>query len=131
MLKLDNKVKDLGIGVDIEAIDRFRKLDKIDDNLFLNKVFTKNEIDYCFSKKDPARHLAARYAGKEAIFKALSTIDKPNPDYKDAEIFNNKEGAPIARMNCVEGNNLRVYISLSHSEDKAIAFAIVMKGQLL
>ena len=128
MLKLDNKAKDLGIGVDIETIGRFRKLDKINDNLFLNKVFTKKEIDYCFSKKDPARHLAARYAGKEAIFKALSNIGKPNSDYKDAEIFNNKEGVPIVKMNCVEGNNLRVYISLSHSGDKAIAFAIAMRG---
>src|SRR3989338_11508779 len=98
MLELDNKAKDLGIGVDIETVYRFRKLDKINDNLFLNKVFTRNEIDYCFSKKDPARHLAARYAGKEAIFKALSAIGKPNPNYKDAEIFNDKEGAQIARM---------------------------------
>ena len=128
MLELDNKAKDLGIGVDIETVYRFRKLDKINDNLFLNKVFTRNEIDYCFSKKDPARHLAARYAGKEAIFKALSAIGKPNPNYKDAEIFNDKEGVPIVRLNYIEGNNLHVCISLSHSKDRAIAFAIAMRG---
>ena len=58
----------------------------------------------------------------------LNIIGKPNPNYKDAEIFYDKEGVPIVRLNYIEGNNLHVCISLSHSKDRAIAFAIAMRG---
>jgi len=120
------QTENFGIGTDIESIDRFRKLDLKADNVFLNKVFTNNELDYCFSKKEPASHLSARYAGKEAVIKALSSIGKENLDYKNVEIFKNEEGVPMVRING-DNDDLKVYISLSHCEDKAIAFAIVME----
>ena len=121
------QTENFGIGTDIESIDRFRKLNLNDDNGFLNKVFTKNELDYCFSKKEPASHLSARYAGKEAVIKALSSIGKANLDYKNVEIFKNEEGVPMVRINDIDGGKIKVYVSLSHCEDKAIAFAIVME----
>jgi len=117
--------KKFGIGVDIENIDRFRNLNRINNNLFLNKVFTKNELDYCFSKNNSAQHLAARYAGKEAVIKALTSIGKRNLDYNSVEIFHNGNKAAMARINNKNYRNLRVYISLSHCKDKSIAFAAV------
>ena len=130
MLKLNEKIgkiETFGIGVDIENIDRFRNLNTINNNSFLNKIFTKNELGYCFSKKNPAQHLAARYAGKEAIIKALTSIGKRNLNYNSVEISHNGNKVPIARINNKNYQNLQVYISLSHCKDKSIAFAAVIE----
>lgn len=123
-----NKIKNFGIGTDIESIDRFRKLDYIINNSFLSKIFTENELEYCFSKKKTASHLAARYVGKEAIVKALSSIGKVNLNYKEIEILNSENGVPRVRINNINFHNLLIYLSLSHCKDKAIAFAIVMEA---
>jgi len=59
-------------GTDIIEIDRIK--DAIKSDTFIKKIFTEKEIEYCESKKDPARiqSYAARFAAKEAIFKAIS-----------------------------------------------------------
>ena len=120
-------IENLGVGTDIESIGRFRKLDYSENNSLLNKVFTQNELAYCFSKEKAAPHLAARYAGKEAVVKALASIGKANLSYKEIEISNDKTGVPRVRINGTDFHNLRVYLSLSHCKDKAIAFAIAME----
>lgn len=120
-------IKNFAIGTDIESIGRFRKLNRTDHDIFLNRIFTKNELDYCFSREMHASCLAARYAGKEAIVKALSSIGKANLDYRRLEIFNNEKGVPIATINDPDFRNLQVRLSLSHCEDKAIAFAVVIE----
>jgi len=119
--------KNLGIGTDIESIDRFEKLIYDGNNPFFNRIFTKNELEYCFSKEKAAPHLAARYAGKESIVKALTSIGKTNVAYKAIEIFNTENGVPMVRISNTGINNLQVHLSLSHCKDKAIAFAIVMQ----
>ena len=119
-----NIVKDknfISIGTDIESIDRFKDI----DDSFLNKIFTKNEIDYCFSKKNAAPHLAARYAGKEAVVKALNSMDEVNIDYKGIEILNNEKGVPVVKLNNKNIGDFQVKISLSHCEDKALAFVTI------
>lgn len=121
------RIKNFGIGTDIESIDRFKKLDVGENDSFFNKIFTKNELDYCFSKEDAPPHLAVRFAGKEAVVKALSSIGKVNLNYEEIEIFNNENGVPIVRINNINFHNLQVYLSLSHCKDKAIAFAVVME----
>ena len=123
-----NSIKDFGIGTDIENIDRFRKLDYNESRAFLNKIFTENELDYCFSKETPAQHLAARFAGKEAVVKALSDVGKFNINYKEIEIINNEKGVPRVIFNNKNLINLKVNLSLSHCDDKAIAFAIIIKN---
>ena len=113
-----------GIGTDIESIDRFG--DYSQDSRFLKKLFTKDELDYCFSKKKAASHLAARYAGKEAIVKALTSIGKNNPNYKEIEILNSKKGVPTVSINNANFHDLQVHLSLSHCRDKVVAFTIVL-----
>ena len=114
-----------GIGVDIEDIKRFRNSDVANNKQFLDKIFTKKELDYCFSKAKPEQHLAARYAGKEAVVKALCSLGKISIDYKDIEITNNKNKIPMVKINNKNLGNLKIKISLSHCEDKAIAFVVV------
>lgn len=126
-MKRINCFKKLGVGTDIESIKRFRKLSYAKDHIFLNKIFTKNELDYCFSKTDAAHHLAARFVGKESIFKALTGIGKNKINYRDIEIINNKNGVPEVRLNKKKLDYLKVNLSLSHCEDKAVAFAVVIE----
>lgn len=118
------RIKNFGIGTDIESIDRFRELDYVENKLFLNKIFTENELKYCFSKETAAHHLAVRYTGKEAIIKALSSMGK-TLKFKQIEIHNDENGVPLVRIN--NFHNLQVYLSLSHCKDKAIAFTTVME----
>ncbi len=115
-----------GIGVDIENINRFKNKNINNSSAFLKKIFTKKELEYCFSKLDPAQHLAARYSGKEAVIKALSSLGEPFKAYKEIEILNNAKGSPIVKLyNNI--NKFQIEISLSHCIDKAIAFAIIIK----
>jgi len=120
-------VKKFGIGTDIESIDRFAEVDCTKDSAFLNKVFTSRELEYCFSRGTAAPHLAARYAGKEAVVKALTSVGKANLEYKEIEILNNENGVPAVRISDTGFHDLQVYLSLSHCADKAIAFAVVME----
>ena len=82
--------KKISLGADIENIDRFAKLDLKKDRIFFNKIYTPAEIKYCFSKSNPDQHLAARFAGKEAVIKLISSLNKKIP-YKQIEILNNKK----------------------------------------
>ena len=114
--------KTFGIGVDIEDISRFRK--HLSNKNFLDRIFTRKELKHCFSKKKPEQHLAARFAGKEAIVKSLSSL-KDELDYRNIEILNKKNGAPAVKVTDNDFDKLIIMLSLSHCDDKAIAFAAV------
>lgn len=116
----------IGIGVDVEQIARFEGLDRTHNASFLGKIFTKKELAYCFSKKNPAQHLAARFAGKEATIKALSDAREANlriSDYRKIEIIKNARGG--LKVN-ITGISVEIHMSLSHCGDTAIAFVIVV-----
>lgn len=63
----------LGIGIDIIEIDRIKETIEKYGERFLNKVYTKDELDYCLKKNNKFQHLAARFAAKEAVFKAMES----------------------------------------------------------
>lgn len=115
----------LGIGVDIVEIKRFSKMDRSNWEHFLKKVFTNSELDYCFSGNNAAAHLASTYSGKEAIIKAMDSLDIRHLDYHAIEILRNEHGAPYAKLHCELIENVNVRISLSHDNGSAVAFAIV------
>lgn len=121
-----NKIRNLGIGTDIESINRFKDITIKHNSKFLNKIFTENELNYCFSKDEPSSHLAARFVGKEAVIKALHSIDIKDVFFKDIEILNNKTGVPHVSL---KNNTNKIYIkiSLSHSKESAIAFVMIME----
>ena len=121
---MDHAVGFLGIGVDIETICRFNKCIEQKDTLFLSKIYTKKELDYCLSKRSPAQHLAACFAGKEAAINALSFDTQKKYVPKDIEITHLKSGAPKIRLRHTK--NICMMISLSHCNDKAIAFAVAL-----
>ena len=118
--------RELGIGVDIESISRFSNVKSKDDK-FLRTFMTEGEIDYCFSKESPFPHIAARFAGKEAIIKALGGLSVRNVSYKDIEVTNDKQGTPSASIRFRRKLNIQIALSLTHSEDNAVAFAMAIK----
>ena len=119
-MKTKRKENKSSIGVDIESIERFEALDKKDSNRFIAKIFTKKEVQYCFSKKTPAQHMAVRFAAKEAIIKAISSLGKKAPAFNAIDIINDAKGIPSVKL---KGYNIK--ISLAHCGDKAIAFVMV------
>ncbi len=124
MYRENSKKADFGIGIDIESIYRFRRLAA--DEAFLHRVFTQKELDYCLAHRSPAPHLAARFAAKEAIIKALSGLNRAIPSYKDIEIINQETGLPIAHVHKEGLEKLHISLSLSHSRTQAVAFAIII-----
>ncbi len=122
MFSLDNA--SLGIGVDIESISRFRGLSVEKNKRFLSKIFTDTELDYCFSRANTTQHLAARFAAKEAVIKALSTLGKNKLNYRGIEITNDEIGIPVVSISKTGFNDIQISLSLSHTKQTAIAFAI-------
>ena len=99
--------------------------------MFLNRVYTEKEIEYCESKKvQKYQSYAARFAAKEDIFKAISIQldDKYSVCWKDIEILNGKQGRPIVNLYGIDMKNIEsVDVSLSHCKDYAIAYATVVR----
>ena len=119
----------LGVGTDIEMVSRFSEIRAKDDR-FLNSFMTNKEIEYCFSKESPIPHIAARFAAKEAVIKALGSLSIRGVSYKDIEIANDMHGTPSATIRPETKLNIDVKISLSHSAENAIAVAVAVKEEL-
>lgn len=123
-------------GVDIVEVGRIKKNIEKYGNDFLNRIFTPKEIEYCESKKIVKfQSYAARFAAKEAVFKALSDFidNKFQIEWKNIEIINNKNGRPHVHIydnlkDNLERNIKQSYeidISISHIKEIAIANVVV------
>lgn len=112
----------VGTGIDIVEIDRIQKAVKRWDKHFLNHVFCEGELAYAKSHKFAAQHLAARFAAKEAIFKAAG--GKLQLGWKDIEIKNDAKGKPFCVLH-KKGFKKKIHLSLSHSKNYAVACAII------
>ena len=119
--------EELGIGIDIESINRFHGLEQAKDALFFEKIYTPDELAYCFSKTNPAPHLAVRFAAKEAVVKALYSLGREAIPFSAIEISHNLQGLPLIKINHKEHVQLQSKISLSHCQDKAVAFALLKR----
>ena len=109
----------LAIGTDIEEIERFEGKNLDSDKKFLERIFTPNELEYCFSKSNPAQHLCARYCAKEAVVKAISLYGIKDTYYSDIEVLNCENGTPLCKIN--KYPDIEIKISLSHSKKYATA----------
>lgn len=118
---------DFSIGTDIEDISRFDKYAKDKNEPFVQRIFTENEIEYCFSFKNPAPHLAVRFSAKEAVYKALCSLGLANIEFSQIEIFNEKNGVPKVRLLKAIAENLDFRLSLSHGNGNSLASVIVIK----
>jgi holo-[acyl-carrier protein] synthase len=121
----------LGIGVDLVENARIEhSLERFGDR-FLQRVFTAGEIEYSQSMKYPARHLAARFAAKEAVSKAFGTGIGSSMGWKDIDVRRKESGEPYvvleggAKKLAEERRVSKVSITLSHTEHHAMAMIVV------
>src|SRR6186997_2307618 len=115
----------IGTGVDLVECARIqRSIDRFGDR-FLHRVFTEGEIKYSMSMKFPARHLAARFAAKEAVSKAFGTGIGKSMGWKDIDVRKKPSGEPFlvfsggAEQLAMERNVNQALITLSHTENYA------------
>ena len=115
-------------GTDIIEVSRIKEsIEKLGDK-FLNKIYTKKEIEYCLSKNNMKyQHFAARFASKEAIFKAISSLlkNKYEITWTDVEVLNDENGRPYVHFLNNNYNIEQIDISISHLKEYAIATCIV------
>jgi holo-[acyl-carrier protein] synthase len=122
----------MGIGTDIIEIDRIKNsIEQYGDN-FINKIFTPSEIDYCKNKANKYQHYAARFAAKEAVYKALASGWQQVIGWQDIEVFNEANGMPqvtmFGKLKKFLSTDKSLKISISHSENYVTCVAIVYKN---
>lgn len=121
----------IGVGTDVVSIQRIEKAVQRFGERFINKVFTDKEAVVCKEGKDPAPHLAARFAAKEAVLKALGTgiingigfkdVEVSREHGKRPEIILHGKGKETAKTLGVKN----IHLSLSHDAGLAVAFVVV------
>ena len=113
----------IGIGIDIIKIEKIsQSIDKWGDS-FLNRIFNGKEIANISQGKMYYQRLAARFAAKEAVIKAIS---KEYPlALTDIFILNKKNGAPYCEFKKDIGAD--IFLSITHIEDYAVACAVAQK----
>lgn len=115
-------------GTDIIEVSRIKEsIEKLGDK-FLNKIYTKKEIEYCLSKNNMKyQHFASRFAAKEAIFKAISSLlkNKYEITWTDVEVLNDENSRPYVHFLNNNYNIEQIDISISHLKEYAIATCIV------
>lgn len=120
----------LSCGTDIIEIKRIKEsIEQLGDK-FLERVYTKKEIEYCESKKSQKyQHYEARFAAKEAGFKAISSKlhNKYDIGWKNIEVVNDENGRPYIYFLDIEINEIQeIDISISHCKEYATANVVVM-----
>lgn len=119
----------IGIGTDIVECSRIESMMEKHDDLFLRRVYTQREIEYCSKRKSAVQHFAGRWAAKESILKAMGTGWAKGIQWTDLEIRNEQGGRPFvllvgqAQKICEQKGISQILISLSHCRLFATAFA--------
>ena len=123
----------IGIGVDVIECSRIqRSIERFGDR-FLHRVFTDGEIEYSMAMKFPERHLAARFAGKEAASKAFGTGIGKAMGWRNLDIRKKKSGEPFLVFSgptealAAERGVTSALITLSHTENYAVA-CVILEG---
>jgi holo-[acyl-carrier protein] synthase len=122
----------LGVGIDlVEVSEAQRLLDRWGERL-LRRVLTEEERSYVLRFAHPAKHLAARLAAKEAVYKALQGIAGARQvSWRDIEVERSEAGRPSIRLHgdavhaAEQAGVVRISLSLSHTGRTAAAVALV------
>jgi holo-[acyl-carrier protein] synthase len=124
----------LGTGIDIVECLRIANMIEKHGELFITRVFTDHEIEYCSARKAATQHYAGRWAAKEAVLKALGTGWRRGISWRDIEICNDRNGAPHVKLRAgardvMEAAKIeRMHLSISHCRAFAVAY-VVAEGE--
>ena len=120
------------LGNDIIEIERIRQAIER-SSLFVERVYTPHEIDYCESRnKERYESFAGIYAAKEAFIKALGTGMR-HGSWQDIEIYHDELGAPLIRLQDTFKNiyetlgYTNIHVSISHCKEYAMS-TVILEG---
>lgn len=113
-----------GNGVDIIEVNRIKQAVEKWGESFLDKVFTRQELECAKKRGSPYEHLAGRFAAKEAIAKAFSDN---SITWRDIEIINDDNGKPSCNILNGKKKYFQIHVSISHIKKYAVASAVVTK----
>ena len=123
----------VGIGVDLEEVERMKQAIERNGERLIQRVFTAGEIEYVEARANRYERYAARFAAKEAAMKALGTGWTKDIGWRDFEIVNHSNGCPTLKMSggaarlAEERGCRRVHVSLSHTRNSVIA-QVILEG---
>jgi holo-[acyl-carrier protein] synthase len=122
----------VGIGVDVVEIARVEQLLDAKGDRARQRLFTDAESAYAADKANPAQHLAARVAAKEAAFKALAGTDQARAiGWREIEVIRELDGRPAlafhgrAAERAAQLGVERTWVSMTHSATTAIAMVVL------
>ncbi len=124
----------VGLGIDVVRIDRVWAVLERKGGRALRRLFTAAEAERCGASKHPPESFAARFAAKEAFFKALGTGWGVGGAWTEVEVVSDASGAPSLRLSgraaglAAERGASRIHLSMTHAEDTAAAVVILEAG---
>lgn len=119
-----------GLGTDLAEVERIEKAIMRQVG-FREMVFSETEITYCEAKANRYEHYAARFAAKEAFFKALGTGWAEGTAFNEVEVINDEHGRPSIKLSghtAVIVGEVTIHVSLSHVKAMASAVVIIEKN---
>ena len=120
-----------GIGIDIVKIERFTRALERWGNRLRARVFTPQELSICNAKAHPSRHLALRFAAKEAFLKALGMGMFQGIAWTEIEIVNDPSGRPLMNVRgeaeriCRQKGITKIFVSISHEAEYGVAHVLL------
>ena len=122
----------IGIGTDITECLRIARMIERHGELFIGRIYTADEIQYCQSRRQATQHFTGRWAAKEAILKALGTGWVKGISWRDVEILNEPSGQPVVELRggakkVAQGLGItKMLVSISHCHTHATAYALAV-----
>jgi holo-[acyl-carrier protein] synthase len=119
------------VGIDIVAVERMERLLGDHDGA-ATTLFTERELRYCRARRRESEHLAARFAAKEAVLKALGTGMGRGMRWTDVEVVHDPGGRPAVELHGLTAEVARrqgvgrLEVSLTHSAGLAAAHALAV-----
>jgi len=123
----------VAVGIDLVEIARIRSAHQKHGAAFLDKIFTPAEQAYCLAKANPYPSLAARFAAKEAMSKALGTGIGADFLLTSLSVHSHETGEPVPMLDAKAQASMerkgatKVLLSLTHTDDLAQAFVVLVR----
>lgn len=123
----------IGLGTDIIEVPRIGEMIERHGEVFLQRVFTEQEIGYCQERKASLQHYAGRWAAKEAVMKTLGTGFTKGISWTEIEVISQSSGRPVLQLHGTTANYAEklgideILITISHCRAYATATAIAMQ----
>lgn len=124
----------LGLGCDIIEIERIHSVMLRQGDRFIDRILTEEERAYCLAMAHPHKHIAARFAAKEAVSKAFTTGIGADLGWKSVSVHHGERHEPLVRLDAqgaallARVGGTHILLTLSHTETCAMAVAALVRA---